>query len=386
MVYNVSTEKIILSAFEDKENAGVMFVGPKGVFKLFSSEIIISKFLEDYPSYIPFNHSDIFVAGPYYYDLYYKFFEKNFDFVLNNRYLNDLFVRFVGFCIANRSFSDDEGVASDLILYLDSIRKSKTLDKSDFEKLFYCLEVVTKKLSRIESIGIDVIREIIKFATRASLSGYKFVVISDFDKATVEAQNAFLKILEEPPKGVFFILTTSNYNNVLPTIKSRVFRVSFLKIKGQELKSYFDGILNLDVDSYYSFYDLMLENVYDISGEFFSNVLKVMISRDLDFAMDFVEKMVESYVLVEKFFELVSKIINSMLEFRARFAGMDIRIDKDILSKFPKEMLGSLTVSKLYKLQSILDDGYRKVYTFNINPKFVITNFFVEFFDAIART
>lgn len=47
------------------------------------------------------------------------------------------------------------------------------------------------------------------------------IIISDVDKATHQALNAFLKNLEEPNKYVFFILTAENDYNLLPTIVSR---------------------------------------------------------------------------------------------------------------------------------------------------------------------
>lgn len=42
-----------------------------------------------------------------------------------------------------------------------------------------------------------------------------------FDDASLEAQNAMLKILEEPPNQVLFILTSSSVSRLLPTIVSR---------------------------------------------------------------------------------------------------------------------------------------------------------------------
>ncbi len=386
MVFSVSVKKIILSSLEGKESGGVVFIGPKGVFKLFSSEIIINKFLSDYSSYIPFNHSDIFVAGPYYYRLYYEFFEKNFDSVLKNEKLRDLFIRFLGFCIANRNFSGEKSAIPELLFYINRIRNFESLESNDIKKLFIYINEVTTTLSRIEVIGIDTIREVIKFSSRKSLSGYKFVIMSEFDKSTVEAQNAFLKLLEEPPKGVFFILTASNYDKILPTVKSRVYKVLFFKLRGEELKSYFDGILNFDLDGYYSFYDLMLENVYSISSDFFGKILNVMFSYNLEVAMDFVESIYENDALVEKFFEFSSDIIKCMLEVRAKFTGLNVEVNKGILSKIPKDVFRKFTISKLVKLQSILNDGYSKVYNFNVNPKFVIINFFMEFFNEATRT
>lgn len=49
----------------------------------------------------------------------------------------------------------------------------------------------------------------------------KIFIIENFDKATIQAQNALLKTLEEPPKYVIFILTVANENLVVNTVKSR---------------------------------------------------------------------------------------------------------------------------------------------------------------------
>lgn len=50
----------------------------------------------------------------------------------------------------------------------------------------------------------------------------KVFLISDFAYANEQAQNKLLKVLEEPPKNVIFLLATSSEHKVLPTIKSRV--------------------------------------------------------------------------------------------------------------------------------------------------------------------
>ena len=50
----------------------------------------------------------------------------------------------------------------------------------------------------------------------------KVYIIRDAQNMTVEAQNAFLKLLEEPPKHVAFILTADNRAKLLETILSRV--------------------------------------------------------------------------------------------------------------------------------------------------------------------
>lgn len=51
--------------------------------------------------------------------------------------------------------------------------------------------------------------------------GERAIIIRGIDKATLEASNALLKILEEPPEKNFIILVSDNINKLLPTIISR---------------------------------------------------------------------------------------------------------------------------------------------------------------------
>lgn len=54
------------------------------------------------------------------------------------------------------------------------------------------------------------------------IASRKIFVINDIDLATEQAQNKMLKIVEEPPKNVIFLITCKNESKVLRTIISRV--------------------------------------------------------------------------------------------------------------------------------------------------------------------
>jgi DNA polymerase-3 subunit delta' len=56
------------------------------------------------------------------------------------------------------------------------------------------------------------------------------VIVVDADRLNVNAQNAFLKTLEEPAQGTHLILTTSRLRAILPTVVSRCQRVPFRPI------------------------------------------------------------------------------------------------------------------------------------------------------------
>lgn len=84
-------------------------------------------------------------------------------------------------------------------------------------------KLVTKLKARKLEFKIDKIadvRELGKF-TKLSLNEKTAIVISNFDELGEEAQNAFLKALEEPQEKLTYVLTAKNVNNVLPTILSR---------------------------------------------------------------------------------------------------------------------------------------------------------------------
>ncbi len=72
------------------------------------------------------------------------------------------------------------------------------------------------------SIPIADIRELTRIVSRHTLSGgNRAVVIERADAMTLQAQNALLKTIEEPPPGVYFILICVSPGLLLPTTVSR---------------------------------------------------------------------------------------------------------------------------------------------------------------------
>jgi len=71
----------------------------------------------------------------------------------------------------------------------------------------------------------------------------KVGIIHDADRMNTEAQNAFLKTLEEPPPQTFFILTTGNPAALLPTTRSRCQTLMLLENRTEFDFSGFDGVV-----------------------------------------------------------------------------------------------------------------------------------------------
>lgn len=77
-----------------------------------------------------------------------------------------------------------------------------------------------KRASR--QILIDQIRELEDFVfVGGHRNGARVVVVEPAEAMNPAAQNALLKILEEPPSSVYFILLSSRWRRLLPTIRSR---------------------------------------------------------------------------------------------------------------------------------------------------------------------
>ncbi len=92
-----------------------------------------------------------------------------------------------------------------------------------------CLEVFGEGASG--EIKIERIREIRRkvFSTALSTTG-RVVIIHHAQSFNSSSANALLKVLEEPPEGVVFILTASSAAAVLPTIRSRCVAFSFAPV------------------------------------------------------------------------------------------------------------------------------------------------------------
>lgn len=71
-------------------------------------------------------------------------------------------------------------------------------------------------------ISVDQIRAVIADAhVLPNEAERKVYIIDEADTMNISAQNAALKLLEEPPKGVLFLLCTANAQQLLPTVRSR---------------------------------------------------------------------------------------------------------------------------------------------------------------------
>lgn len=94
-------------------------------------------------------------------------------------------------------------------------------------------EEISKLCNKLEedflydSIPINQVRNMEAWAHIKTEEGRKTVIIENADRMQTSVRNALLKILEEPPEDVVFILLTSKRNAIMQTILSRVRTYNF---------------------------------------------------------------------------------------------------------------------------------------------------------------
>ena len=96
------------------------------------------------------------------------------------------------------------------------------------------------ELDAASRTGVDNVREeIINSVNFAPVRGkYKIYIIDEAQKLTLQAQNALLKTIEEPPAYAVVMLLADNPDALLPTISSRCVQLNLKPVGDQLVKDY----------------------------------------------------------------------------------------------------------------------------------------------------
>ena len=99
--------------------------------------------------------------------------------------------------------------------------------------------IITGLRNDRKTIGVELVRSIKDDAyIKPNESDKKIYIVEDTHTMTTQAQNAFLKLLEEPPVNTYFILLCENTANLLTTVKSRAVIYKMQVFTDDELRTY----------------------------------------------------------------------------------------------------------------------------------------------------
>lgn len=128
-----------------------------------------------------------------------------------------------------------------------------------------------------DTVAVEEVRKVAPFLHRTASKdgGWRVVIVDDADHMTRQAQNAILKILEEPPTNTAIILVCHRLGALIPTIRSRAQVYSAHALD----RGNFESLLikqgyNLDTDQ--------LDTVYHLAGGSIGSALEIIEQGGLD--------------------------------------------------------------------------------------------------------
>lgn len=99
------------------------------------------------------------------------------------------------------------------------------------------------EIDAASNTGVDNVRTILESSTYLPILGkYKIYLIDEAHMLSKAAFNAFLKMMEEPPQSVLFMLATTESYKIPETIRSRCFQLLFKAIPSATLSAYLKSI------------------------------------------------------------------------------------------------------------------------------------------------
>lgn len=151
----------------------------------------------------------------------------------------------------------NKDVEKTLVQALKQPAGSYLLDGPEHSGKFYILRYLAEQIhphpqnlliveAAKASIGIADVHQLnSELKLKTFLPTPRIVIIRDADTMTVEAQNAFLKTLEEPPEQTGIFLTSHRPSVLLATILSRVKKISYPQISETEISDYLTSQLGI---------------------------------------------------------------------------------------------------------------------------------------------
>ncbi|MCG3625968.1 DNA polymerase III subunit delta' [Clostridioides difficile] len=274
---------------------------------------------------------------------------------------------------------------------MDGIGKKKFADELsklllDYENLENSPDYVLIKPDG-NSIKIAQIRNLQSDILIRPHKDYKIYIINNAEKMTVEAQNALLKTLEEPPNYAIIILVTNNKESLLETIKSRCDIIKFSPIPIEDLKRYLinTGIEEERAQLLAIFSRGSIENALNLSQSSEFSMMREDIQQYIQIMLD--KNIVEILNIpnnMEKYRGKIIALLDMMINYFRDIILLKENVNKNMLINvdklvFIQNMNGKISYSQLSKIIDIIEDAKSKIKSncnFNISIQVMSLNIY----------
>lgn len=238
--------------------------------------------------------------------------------------------------------------------------------------------------SKNTQIRIDSIRRLQhKISRSRNEARFKTFIIENADMMNIQAANAFLKTLEEPPDDAIIILTTSRHNVLLPTIISRCQQIPFVRLSKEIIEKELEErefLENLEAKIYARVANGNMKKAFSLAETGMIESRKTMLKfidlilqddeyKIIEYIKQFKHKSQRSYLD-----DMLSHLIIwlSDIALYVNSPGEIINIDKsDKIEEFYRKQPDIVT--EMPKIINCLEDMQYKIKQ-NVNPQLVLTN------------
>lgn len=124
-------------------------------------------------------------------------------------------------------------------------------------------DIITVTHEKPNLISVDEVRDqlINTIDIKPYKGKYKIYIIPDAEFLNVQAQNAMLKTIEEPPAYAVILLLTTNLDKLLETVKSRCLKLQTKPIRERDVLAYLTNVMGLTKEKAYFCLDFAQGNL-----------------------------------------------------------------------------------------------------------------------------
>ena len=124
-------------------------------------------------------------------------------------------------------------------------------------------DIITVTHEKPNLISVDEVRDqlINTIDIKPYKGKYKIYIIPDAELLNVQAQNAMLKTIEEPPAYAVILLLTTNLDKLLETVKSRCLKLQTKPIRERDVLAYLTNVMGLTKEKAYFCLDFAQGNL-----------------------------------------------------------------------------------------------------------------------------
>ncbi len=243
-------------------------------------------------------------------------------------------------------------------------------------------EASDKSSKKLAQIKVDAIRSVIDFAQLSSYRGRRRVILIEPAEAmNIQAANALLKILEEPPSSVILLLVAEQKDKVLPTIKSRCRQLPLPAPTQQESLVYLQQAGIHDAESLLAFHSgAPLFTLEPEQDPFREDMIAALAQPRLLWVLEFAQKFDQKKWALAVFLDWMNKWLLDILMAQQNLSPQYYPQQENTLQKIA-EKVDSITVFALVdKLKALQPFGYH-----TLNVKLQLEAILLDYLSMMSR-